>query len=321
MEPIVIMPDSAIVYLYIEGIWYCYDSSKPPLGEGSIGIVYLGFRCDNQDRVAIKRINSKFVNNPIIRGFVRYEASLRFTHPNIIKMIGLCEYTNGIGDMYLICEYIPGVTFKDRAIQLSVVSQVNATRQVLEDIKALLPGLEYLHSRGFVHRDLKPSNIMIDNSSKVKIMDLGTVILSDQMRRNTQLDFVGTPNYASPEQVQCMPCDARSDIYSIGVVMYELLTGENPFNGSSREEIFNKHLYMPLPPCNKLSPKLYSIIEKATRKNAEDRFSSVWELDVALTEYLAHAGAKSSLSRVILSSIVIIIGVLLWVFVLQAIMA
>ena len=318
MEPIYMSPDSAVVYLCVAGVWYCYDSSKPPLGTGALGIVYIGFRCDNQDRVAIKKIHNDFVNNPVIRRIVRHEASLIFDHPNIIKMIGWCEYTNGIGDLYIISEYVPGVTFKDRAIQLSVVSQASATKQVLEDIKALLPGLEYLHTRGFVHRDLKPSNIMIDNSSNVKIMDLGTVVQSYQMHQHAMSEFVGTPSYASPEQVLGMPSDARSDIYSIGVVMYELLTGENPFNGTSREEIFHKHLYMPLPPNDKLPLKLYKIIEKATHKNVTRRYSSTGELDAALTDYLAHAEIKSypTATWLIASITTIIIGVLLWVFIL-----
>ncbi len=321
MESISIGPGSAIVYLCVKGVWYCYDSSRPPLGEGSIGSVYLGFRCDNQDRVAVKRIKRNLVDNPVVRNFVRYEASMVFAHPNIIKMIGLCEYADGKGDMYLICEYVPGITFKDRAMQLAIVSHVDATRQVLEDVKALLPGLDFLHKRGFVHRDLKPSNIMIDNASNVKLMDLGTIILTDQMHKYAQLEFIGTPSYASPEQIQCMPCDARSDIYSIGIVLYELLTGVNPFDGSSQDEIFHKHLYMTLPYNNRLSPELYQIIEKATRKKAEDRFASIGELDAALTDYLAHVDVKSSLGvKVLMSSIIIIIiGVLLWAFFLWAI--
>lgn len=319
MGSIVTMPGSAVVYLCVEGIWYCYDSSRPPLGEGAIGIVYLGFRCDNQDRVAIKRINDNYVNNPVVRGMVRYEASMVFSHPNIVRIVGLCEGANGRGGMYLICEYVPGITFKDRAIQLSVVSQVNATRQVLEDVRALLPGLEYLHKKGFIHRDIKPSNMMIDNSANVKLMDLGTIIAVDQMLQNTQLEFVGTPSYASPEQVRCMPCDARSDIYSIGLVLYELLTGENPFDGSTRDEIFNKQLYMSLPQNDTLPSNLYDIIRKATNKNAEERFASVGELDAALSDYLDCNDVESSQrtkALKILIAGVAIVATLLWIFLL-----
>jgi len=314
MGPIVSMRDSTLVYLNVGGLWYYYDSAKPPLGEGAIGIVYLGFRCDTQDRVAIKRVNNIYVDNPIVRQLVRYEASMVFDHPNVVKMIGLCEYSNGRGDMFLICEYVPGITFKDRATQLSVVSHKDATRQVIEDIRAMLPGLAYLHENGFIHRDLKPSNIMIDSASNVKLMDLGTVISMSQMQKAPQLEFVGTPSYASPEQVECKPCDVRSDIYSLGVVLYELLTGENPFSGSTREDSFHKHIYMPLPSHAALPSKLYSIIEKATSKNAEERYTSIGEFDMALADYLAQEGNNSSkvFKTIFPVVILIIIGTLLW---------
>lgn len=264
--------------------WYCYDSSRQPLGAGSLGIVYLGLRCDNQDRVAIKKINEAYIHNALIRALVRYEASMVFVHPKIVKMIGLCEQANGA--IYLICEYVPGITMADRANQLEVASQDEKIRQITEDICAILPALEHMHDLGFIHRDIKPSNMMIDNSSNVKLMDLGIAIPMHMTQYGGLREFVGTPEYASPEQVQCNPCDERSDIYSLGVTMYELITGENPFRGATKEDTFYRQLQFPLPANETIPDALYAIIEKATNKLPEQRYASIGELHQDLLDYL-----------------------------------
>lgn len=277
----------SIVYLKYNNVWYCYDSSRPPLGAGSLGVVYLGFRCDNQERVAIKKIHEAYVNNAQIRSLVYYEASMVFDHPKIVKMIGLCENANG--GLYLICEYVPGVTLADRARQLGVASHNERVRQVVEDISAILPALEHMHNMGFIHRDIKPSNIMVDNSSNVKLMDLGIAVAMHLTQYGSIREFVGTPEYASPEQVQCGYCDGRSDIYSLGVTMYELLTDANPLIGKTQEDTFYQQLQLPLPANDMIPDALYKIIEKATNKLPEHRYSTANEMNQALLDYLNQA--------------------------------
>jgi serine/threonine-protein kinase len=217
-----------------------------------------------------------------------------FDHPKIVRMIGLCEQRDG--SVYLLCEYVPGITMADRASQLEVASRGEKIRQITEDICSILPALEHMHKLGYIHRDIKPSNMMVDNSSNVKLMDLG-IVAPMHMTQYGSREFVGTPEYASPEQIQCLPCDQRSDIYSLGVTMYELLTGTSPFRGETKEDTLYRQLQSPLPSNENIPDRLYKIIERATNKLPEQRYTTVEELKHDLTSYLNSDGESSKLGK------------------------
>ena len=302
MRNVVIEQNSSIVYLFANGVWYCYDSAGYTLGDGAMGVVYLGFRCDNQDRVAIKKIKDEYANNRRIRECARNEALMLFSHPNIVRMLGYCEYAEDYGPIYILSEYVPGITFEDHVkMRLSVLPAKDRIYRIVSDLRPILSALQYLHSNSVVHKDIKPSNIMIDSMSKVKLMDLGVSgLFSDSSERI--LEFVGTPQYAAPEQIPSSgvygAIDARTDIYAFGVMLYELITGVNPFEGGSYDEILSNQIHKELPNDDVLPPELFEIIRKATAKNPDSRYGSAVEVDADIARFLDPKSTDRTLSKV-----------------------
>lgn len=290
MQNVVVGQNSSIVYLFVNGFWYCYDSAGYTLGDGAMGVVYLGFRCDNQDRVAIKKVKDEYANNRRVRECARNEALMAFSHPNIVKMIGYCEYAEDYGPIYILSEYVPGITFEDHVrMRLSLLPVKERIYRIVSDMRPVLSALQYLHDNGVVHRDLKPSNLMIDSTSQVKLMDLGvSVPFRDSADR--VIEFVGTPQYAAPEQIPSSgidsAIDARTDIYAFGVMLYELITGINPFAGDSYDETLSNQIYRELPNNEILPSELFAIIKRATAKNPDSRYGSVAEMDADIDRFL-----------------------------------
>lgn len=299
MPPIVVCPDSPFVYLWVGGCWYFYNPLDPPLGEGAMGRVYLGLNCLNRGRVAIKRVWDEFAEIDTVRDCVRREASLIFRHPNIVRMIGLCEYSQGHGPLFVLSEYIAGETIKEYvAHHFSVLPKMERVCRIVDNIRPILSALQCLHDNGVVHRDVKPANIMIDSSSRVKLADLGIAgALSN--KDHWVRGFVGTPRYAAPEQSPDENArsvvDGRTDIYSFGVTLYELITNENPFDGATEEEILWNQKYRELPPHPLLPPLLFAIIQRATEKSSDKRYGSAAEMNVELGRFLSelHYDGKS----------------------------
>lgn len=291
MLPVVVYPNSPLIYLFVGGSWYLYNPLDPPLGSGAMGTVYLGIQCSSHDHVAVKRVRDEYAEVLQVRQCARREASLVFQHPNIVRMIGLCELPDGHGPMFVLSEYVAGVTFEDHArYRLSFLPDEERTRRIVEQIRPILSALQYLHDNGIVHKDIKPSNIMIDSRSCVKLMDLGVANYFLDARGGVP-GFIGTPKYAAPEQIpdgsQPARVDARSDIYAFGVTLYELITGRNPFDADSAEEIFRNQKYKALPEHPLLPPSLYAVIRRATEKSPDRRYASAAEMGRALDDYLS----------------------------------
>ncbi len=262
------------------------------LGEGGESVVYSGKHKLIDKPVAIKFLRSRFLTESRrVERFQREgEATSRLNHQNIVSMFdfGL------IGSQpYLVMELIKGRSLAellDFATALTSEQFVNFFVQVCD-------GLEHAHANGLLHRDLKPSNIMLIKTNNeteiVKLVDFGLAMLlpngvEDSQRLTHPGEFVGTSYYMSPEQCRNKPMDARSDIYSLGCVMYESVTGLPPFMGEDVLATMQMHIAEEALPCHKtrtdieISTALESLILKAIAKSPEQRFQSVTELKDAI---------------------------------------
>ncbi|HWZ78319.1 MAG TPA: protein kinase [Candidatus Sulfotelmatobacter sp.] len=250
------------------------------IGRGGMGIVYKAIDPRLDREVAIKMMTGGFVDDPDLRKrFFREAQSLaNLQHPNIVTVYDLGDYE---GNPYLVMQYLEGETLDVAMAQhrkLSLLEKFNIIIQVCG-------GLAYSHKRFVVHRDIKPANIMLEKDGGTKIFDFGIAHVGDQSVTKTG-QMVGTPPYMSPEQINGKTVDARSDLFSVGVVLYQMLTDHLPFQGDSPALTFLKILYDPIPALKTYLPsypqELDAILERALAKNPNDRYHSADEfaLDV-----------------------------------------
>lgn len=276
------------IYLWADGKWYYYDTMQKPIGSGAMGTVYVGYSMDGRSKVAVKRVNDRYANEMSIRNRARLEASLSFRHPNMIEMIGVCEYPDKKGPIFMLSNYVSGYNID---MHLDKYANYIHDREKFIALKIckILDALEYLHYKGVIHRDIKPSNIMIDcNTDEPKLMDLGIAKLSNSKASSTGL--VGTPQYAAPEQIKRTEDDdsltPATDIYALGVTFYELLTGVNPFDSEIETEIISNNLNKKLPNHKLVSRKMMKVLRKATEKNHKKRYQSAKEFQFAIEQVL-----------------------------------
>jgi serine/threonine protein kinase len=255
------------------------------LGTGGMGTVYLAKHTKIDRKVAIKALHPNLARDMGIRARFKNEASLmaNLSHPNIV---GLHDYVESAEGVFLLMEYVEGTTL-DHYIRN--VSGPIAGEKALEIFVQILEGVEYAHQKGIVHRDIKPANIMLTQEGGVKILDFGIAKNIDTDERiYTQAGMkIGTIYYMSPEQVLAKPVDNRTDIYSLGILLFEMLTGHNPFEALTSEyEISHQIVNEPLPKLRdfypNVSPNFQQIIEKATAKRLEARFRTTAEFLEAL---------------------------------------
>lgn len=277
------------IYLRVGEEWYCYDRTERPLGEGAMGIVYLGRSCLTKERVAIKRVLDKYANVSSIRERARLESSLLFRHRNLVEMIGYCEMNPYNGPIFIISRLVQGITL-DKHVNDHLRNRPDAVKRICESIYPVLNALDYIHSKGIVHMDIKPSNIMIENGCNIRLMDLGIAFTHDAVDM-TSPGLIGTPKYAAPEQniekgQQCLSVDRTTDLYELGITLYELLTGYNPFDSPTREETLEKQHTETLPFVQGVPISIINVLRKATAKVQADRFQSAREFKNALQQAL-----------------------------------
>jgi serine/threonine-protein kinase len=263
-----------------------YASEEFRLGEGAMGEVYKGWYADRpEQKVAIKKVYSRHAENPQIRNRARHEASLVIHHPNLIKMLGYCEFDRNRGAIFIISELIRGETIDkfvrdlDPSLRVELVSRMMCSA---------LDALHCLHTQNppIWHRDMKPSNMMVENGCHVRIMDLG-IATSDGISLGTlEGRGFGTYPYAPPEQItgQRSLINATSDLYSLGITFYELLTGVNPFAGGSDVDIMEKQISMSLPYNKNIPPPLFRVLLKATAKKQADRYQTAEAFKTAVVK-------------------------------------
>ena len=301
------------IYLYVMGEWYCYNPMEPPLGCGAMGDVYRGYRCKNGAMIAVKRVKDFYANNRMIRERARLEASLAFRHPNLVEMIGCCEYALDNGPIFILSNFVQGEDI-DKYVK-GFADSPNRVKKICNAICSVLDALDYVHSRGVIHRDIKPSNIMIENGSNVRLMDLGISRMNGG-NRFSSYGFIGTPQYSAPEQIKreegntTNPINATTDIYELGITFYELLTGENPMDSDSDAETLARQLSEALPSNPAIPRKLMNVIWKATEKEQSKRYQTALEFKNAINNaLLPDPPLAERISRWIQSHIVIVVSV------------
>ena len=255
------------------------------LGEGAMGVVYRGFDPLLERTVAIKTI--KLDLSPAERAdfekrfFQEAKSAARLNHPNIVTVFDAGE----AGEVaYIAMEFLEGEDLR----QVMVPGRGMAEDQAADIIAGIAEGLAYAHRQGVVHRDVKPANIMVLKNGGVKLADFGIAHLQTGAKTQTGT-LLGTPKYMSPEQISGLPVDGRADIFSLGVVLYQLLTGVAPFEGEAMAAVMFQVLQRPaLPPARHvehLHPGFAYILSRALAKKPEDRYQTASEFAADLRRH------------------------------------
>jgi serine/threonine-protein kinase len=262
------------------------------LGKGAMGIVYEGRDPNLDRRVAIKTVK---VENLSEEAAAEYEhrfrtearSAARLQHPNIVSVYD----SDRDGDIaFLVMEYIQGDDLKhhlDKGVRYSL-------EQSLKMVRDLLSGLDYAHKQGIVHRDIKPANLLIEPGGRVKLTDFGVARIQDSGEATrTQGSMVGTLKYMSPEQVQGQKIDSRADLFSVGVVLYQLLTDKRPFDGDNDFSIIHQIIgHTPAPPSSfnaRLPAAIDAVVARALAKDREQRFATARDFASALQSAIRRA--------------------------------
>jgi eukaryotic-like serine/threonine-protein kinase len=262
------------------------------LGSGGMADVYLAEDEELGRRIAIKILNDRHANDESFVERFRREAknAAGLSHPNIVSIYDRGEAE---GTYYIAMEYLDGRSLKELVVArgpLPISDAIDATRQVLA-------ALRFAHRKGIVHRDIKPHNVMADADGRLKVTDFG-IARAGVSQMTEAGSIIGTAQYLSPEQARGTAVDQRSDLYSVGVVLYEMLTGTTPFSGESPVEIAMKHLSdPPRPPSVErpdIPPDLDMIVLRALAKNPDDRFQTADEMDTELERVSRGAGVTTA---------------------------
>ncbi|MGM0531726.1 MAG: protein kinase domain-containing protein [Bacteroidota bacterium] len=243
------------------------------IGKGGHAIVYGGVHRQLNMAVAVKMMKHDMAMNKDFLKKFKDEAKFvaRFNHPNIVRVYDIEEKFRTI---FIIMEYLEGVSLAEKLADVSKLPYP----ELIDYLVQISSGLEYAHSRGVIHQDIKPANIFIKNNGQIKILDFG--LACSAYTANT--DFLGTPYYMSPEQIEMEPVDGRSDIYLLGIVAYEMALGQRPYSETDIVALEDLHLNVDIPDPKGLDPlipeELKDFILKACAKNRENRFQNMKEV-------------------------------------------
>ncbi len=284
------------------------------LGKGGMGSVYLARRDDLDEPVVVKVVNPECARDPVAVARLAREAKAasRVDSEHVVRVI-----ESGVenGTPFIAMEYVEGVTLQAKREERGRIPHAEATRMVLEAAR----GLRAVHAAGILHRDVKPANILVGPDGRAKLADFGICKLTATAAGVTHTgtlsslgEVVGSPDYMSPEHAQEEPLDARTDLYSLGVTYYELLTGELPFHADSALATLARALNQPVRPPRELVPDLPPEVERAClalmAREKEDRPADT-EAAIALLEGLGRRRRSPLLATAALLAAGIVLGV------------
>lgn len=266
------------------------------LGGGGMGEVWLAVDRRINRQVAIKSLHPQLLKNEEVRSRFRNEAMTlaKLQHPNVV---GLFDYIENETGSYLIMEYVEGEPMDDFIrLKTGPIPEKKASDLFAQ----ILQGVAYAHQRNIIHRDIKPSNFLIDPRSNVKILDFGIAKVLEEDKGLTKTGTrMGTVFYMSPEQVRGEHADKRSDIYSLGITLFQMLTGTKPYGQEATEfQVYSDIVSKPLPRAKTIYPAVsdhaQAVMDKATEKNPDQRFQSCAEFLSALTnpEFQHRSGSQ-----------------------------
>jgi serine/threonine-protein kinase len=247
-----------------------------PIAKSGMATIFRATDTRDGRTVALKIPHPDMEADPILSDRFKREAEIgeRLQHPNVMRVFGGDRRSR----VYMVMEWCPGRLLR-QILNEGRLPQDRAIRIAIEVLKAL----DYIHSNGVVHRDLKPENIIVDDNDHIKLIDFG-IAGDTASRRLTYANFtamLGTPDYIAPEQVKGKRGDGRTDLYSMGVILYEMLTGKLPFSGPSPMAAMNDRLVNhPLPPSvadPSISPELQEILYRALERDPKNRYATAQE--------------------------------------------
>jgi tRNA A-37 threonylcarbamoyl transferase component Bud32 len=263
------------------------------IASGGMATIYKAAHVRNGGMAVVKVPYDQFQNDRRFVERFRREAELgqKLLHDNIIRIY---EYgTSKGGLIYIAMEYLPGIDLRGYLDKYGTMPIKETLRTVVQVCRAL----EYAHDKGVIHRDIKPENIMLSDArgkGKVVLMDFGVAHAAYLGTVGTRSTYLGTPYYMSPDQISRRRVDGRSDIYSLGIVFFEMLTGQRPFDDADPLKVLIKHRESPPPKPRTLNRKIPAALErivlKMLAKRPTDRYKSVEALEAALKRYMAREG-------------------------------
>jgi eukaryotic-like serine/threonine-protein kinase len=276
------------------------------LGSGGMSTVYLARDTTLDRQVAVKVMHREMSEQADQLERFRQEARAvaKLSHPNVVAVIDAGE--DG-GHPYIVFEYVEGETLKQRINRIGALDPQEALAYAIEVAR----GLTVAHARNMVHRDIKPQNVLIDSEGRAKLTDFGISRQLEQDGMTATGRVLGTTDYVAPEQAMGHPVDQRSDVYSLGVVLYEMLIGQVPFHADSQVGVAMKHVNEEMPDVQARRPELSAaaalVVERATTKDANERYQDVGEmiadLSTALEVEAARAGSTSGEATTVLEAV------------------
>jgi tRNA A-37 threonylcarbamoyl transferase component Bud32 len=262
------------------------------IGEGGMGVVYKARQTSIDRMVAIKMLNQQMAQDPnwVQRFYNEAKACSQLQHPNTIRMFEFGQTRDG--QLFMAMEFLDGQSLRDAIAQ----GPMHPAR-VIEILIQCCASLAEAHAIGIIHRDIKPDNVFLlsmpGSPDFVKVLDFSVAkLLQDNERMRTQAGVVfGTPQYMSPEQGRGLPLDARSDLYALGILAYEMLTGQVPFNHENPMLVLQMHMRQPLPPLPAhVPPAVQTAVSRALEKDPNSRFQSAGDMMQHCQQIVAQLG-------------------------------